>query len=155
MRVPVPTCRDLLVSIGAAAATLLVADALDSQDPVMRSSVFDWEAIAPEPTPNGARRGFFRSRTATLNQLSIHASTVQPGTASHAPHRHSDEELIMVKEGTVEQVLNGARYRLGPGSVTFVAPDDEHGIRNAGDTPATYYIIRWSSDRTAPRGEAP
>lgn len=145
---PLPARRDLFIALSAATATLAAADLVRSQDPVQRSSVFDWNAVRSEPTESGARRRFFKSRTATLEQLSIHATTVNPGDASHASHHHPDEEMIVVKEGTVEQVVNGTKYRLGPGSVTFIAPDDEHGIRNAGDTPASYYIIRWTSSKT-------
>jgi len=53
------------------------------------------------------------------------------------------EELIIVKEGLVEQSINGEKHKLGPGSVVLAVPGDDHGISNAGDTKATYYIIRW------------
>lgn len=148
MRHHLLTCRELFIALIAATVTLATADLVRSQDPVQRSSVFDWNAVRSEPTETGARRRFFKSRTATLDQLSVHVTTVNPGDASHASHRHPDEELILVKEGAVEQVVNGRTYRIGAGSVTFVAPNDNHGIRNAGDTPASYYIIRWTSSKT-------
>ncbi len=148
MRRFLPTRRESFIALVAATGTLAAAELVRSQDPVQRSSVFDWNAIRSEPTETAARRRFFKSRTTTLEQLGIHVTTVNPGDASHASHRHPDEELILVKEGTVEQVVNGLTYRLGPGSVTFIAPNDEHGIRNAGDTAASYYIIRWTSTKT-------
>jgi quercetin dioxygenase-like cupin family protein len=34
---------------------------------------------------------------------------------------------------------------VGPGSVIFQAANQLHAIRNAGDTPATYHVIKWNS----------
>jgi uncharacterized cupin superfamily protein len=41
---------------------------------------------------------------------------LRPGQASHAPHRHPQEELIIVKEGQLEISINGAKQRAGTGS---------------------------------------
>ena len=49
------------------------------------------------------------------------------------------------KVETVESLVNGETRRLGPGSVVFQAANQLHGLRNVGDTPATYFVIRWNS----------
>jgi quercetin dioxygenase-like cupin family protein len=41
----------------------------------------------------------------------------------------------------VEITVNGKSYQLGPGAVGFVRSNDEHGIKNAGTTPATYFVV--------------
>ena len=46
-----------------------------------------------------------------------------------------------MREGTVEITVNGTSYRLGPGSVGFVRSNDEHGIKNTGTTPASYFVV--------------
>ncbi|HEX8149591.1 MAG TPA: cupin domain-containing protein [Pyrinomonadaceae bacterium] len=114
----------------------------------MRSALFDWNAAAAQQTEFGARRQFFKSPTATTDELSLHVTTVNPGAASHAPHRHAHEELFIVKEGTVEALVNGEWRKVGPGSVVFCASNELHGIRNAGTTPATYHVINWHSPGT-------
>ena len=50
----------------------------------------------------GVSRQFFRSPTATLDELECHVTTLNPGESSHPPHKHPDEELVIIKEGTVE-----------------------------------------------------
>jgi len=50
-------------------------------------------------------------------------------------------EMWLIREGTVELTVNGASYRLGAGSVGFVHSNDEHGIKNIGDAPATYFVV--------------
>jgi len=106
------------------------------------SSVFEWSRLEAKPTKVGARRDVFDSPTATLGNLECHVTTVNPGEAPHAAHRHPDEELIFVKEGTLEITADGSAGTAGPGSVVFFAANQLHGMRNPGPGPATYYVVR-------------
>jgi quercetin dioxygenase-like cupin family protein len=137
----------LIVTIIAVSATL-GAVALADQPPVMGSAVFDWNTIPETKTNVGSVRSFFKARTATLDELELHVTTLNPGEASHPPHRHPNEELIIIREGTVETLQNGEWKRVGPGSVIFNASNQLHGLRNIGPGPATYHVINWKSDET-------
>jgi XRE family transcriptional regulator, regulator of sulfur utilization len=139
------TRRDVIVALVAMAATFGLARAADRPTPVMGSAVFDWQTVPEKPTPVGSVRSFFKAPTATLDQLEVHVTTLNPGMASHAPHKHPNEELVIVKEGTVEVLVNGDWKRVGPGSVVFNASDQLHSLRNVGTGPATYHVINWSS----------
>lgn len=139
------TKRDLLIAALTGCSVLSVIALAQSQKPLMGSSVFDWKTIEVKPTKVGERRDFFQSPTATLDELECHVTTVNPGEEPHAPHQHPDEELIIVKEGTLEFLVNGEKRTAGPGSVVFQASNQLHGIRNVGKTPATYHVIRWKS----------
>ena len=142
------TRRDLVVALIAVTATVCVVDVLShsrAETPVMQSTLFDWNAITSRQTDVGAVRQFFRAPTATLDELECHVTTLKPGATSHPPHKHPNEELVIVKEGTVEALVNGENKRAGPGSVIFNASNQLHGIRNVGDAPATYHVINWSS----------
>ncbi len=140
-----PRRRDLVVALLAAGLTLGAVALVQPQDEAMHSTVFDWTRIEAKQIEQGSRRFFFESSTEMLPYLEMHVTTLKPHTASHAPHRHVDEEFIIVREGTVEEFIEGKTHRVGPGSVIFLASNDEHGIRNVGDTEASYYAIRWRS----------
>jgi len=139
------TRRDLVVALVAVAVTISIATLVRSETSLMGSSVFDWGTIAAKPTRTGSSRQFFRAPTATLDELECHVTTLNPGESPHPPHKHPDEELIIVKEGTVEALVNGELKRVGPGSVIFQASNQLHGLKNVGDGPATYHVIRWNS----------
>ena len=66
-------------------------------------------------TAVGSSRQFLRAPTATLDELEIHVTTLNPGQTSHAPHQHANEELLIMKEGTVEALVNGERKRVEHG----------------------------------------
>lgn len=119
------------------------------------SAVFAWDALQVKPTKIGARRDVFDGPTATLGNLECHVTTVNPGEAPHAAHRHADEEILFVKEGTIEVTVNGIVRQAGPGSVAFFGANDLHGLRNTGSTPATYYVLRIVPHDLPPPAPAP
>jgi len=119
---------------------------LFAQETPLTSRVYDWKELAVETTSSGERRQILDGSTDALERLEIHVTTLEPGGAPHGSHTHDDlEELIIIKEGLVKQTINGNSKILGPGSVVLASPGDEHGIENAGQTRASYYIIRWKS----------
>ena len=75
----------------------------------------------------------------------MHVTTLNPSLASHAPHTHPNEEVVILKEGTLEVYSNGDTVTVGPGSVLFFASNQSHGVRNVGTAPATYHVINWRS----------
>ncbi|MBC7919684.1 MAG: cupin domain-containing protein, partial [Ferruginibacter sp.] len=139
------TRRDLLIALTTAGTTVGIVALAQTRTPLMQSSIFDWTTMEATPTKVGSTRKFFQAPTPTLDELECHVTTLNPGQSSHAPHQHPDEELIIIKEGTVESLVNGETKRVGPGSVIFQASNQLHGIRNVGTTPATYHVVKWNS----------
>ncbi len=148
------TRRDCLVAAFAVVITLGCVKLTNSfpsaaqEKPIpqmMTSSVFNWEKMVAKPSKAGATRQVFQNPTPTLDELECHITTLNPGASPHEPHKHVDEELILVKEGTVESLVNGERRKAGPGSVIFQSSNQLHAIRNIGDTPATYFVVKWNS----------
>jgi quercetin dioxygenase-like cupin family protein len=126
----------------------LAAASAPPQAPVLQSAAFDWNAIPATETKVGSVRSFFKSPTATLEELELHVTTLNPGQEPHPPHRHPNEEMVIVREGTVEALVNGDWKRVGPGSVIFNASNQLHGLRNPGSVPATYHVINWKTAAT-------
>lgn len=141
------TKRDLTVASLSVCCTLTCIIAQPKGN-ILESSIFDWNNIAVKGTAIGSVRTFFRSQTATTDELECHVTTLNPGEASHPPHKHPEEEVIIIKEGTVEALVNGEKKKVGPGSVIFQASNQMHAIRNAGKTPTTYHVISWHSPGT-------
>ena len=108
------------------------------------SGVYHWNKLEPIKEDTRVRRQVLEGKTFALEYFEIHASTLEPGKAPHPPHTHADqEELMIVKEGQVKITIAGKSKILGPGSIAFAMPGDEHGIENAGKTQATYYILKY------------
>ncbi len=147
------TRRDLAVAaIAAAAASSIVAVAVAQTQPnsaVLGPAVYEWNNLAVKKTDVGALRDVVRAPTATLDELEMHITTLNAGQTSHAPHTHSNEELVIIREGTVEVLSGGEWKRLGPGSIVFNASNSPHALRNVGDGPTTYHVINWKAPAKA------
>lgn len=127
------------------AAVIVLAQSLA---PTLTSSVFDWASIPAKTTSSGSVRKVFQAPTAMLEELECHVTTLDPGQDPHPAHRHPEEELYIIKEGTVDVLIDGEHRQVGAGSVIFAAAHQLHGIRNAGPNPAVYHVIKWRAPGT-------
>lgn len=150
------TRRDVLtalvsagVALGAVAGIERISAASPSV-PALDSKLFDWESLVASRTDVGEYRQLVRARTATLEELEMHVTTLNPGLSSHPPHRHPNEELVILQTGALEALVNGKTVHLGPGSVLFNASNQWHSVKSVGDVPATYHVINWTSTATPP-----
>jgi quercetin dioxygenase-like cupin family protein len=139
------TRRDLVVAIVAAGLTYACASVAQEPGKLLDSTAWTWEAMSPKKTEVGELRPVVREPTRTLDELEMHITTLNPHTASHVPHTHPNEEMVIVKEGTLRAHVNGKETVVGPGSVLFFASMQPHAVQNVGDTPATYFVINWAS----------
>jgi len=133
--------RQLLYS-----AAILAAVPASAQQPVQGSFAITWEEIQAKPTgASGMARSVLRSPTATLDELEIHVTALPAGKTTHAPHTHANEEMIVIREGTLDAYQNGKVTRVGPGSLLFMGSNEPHNVTNVGDTTAVYHVINWAS----------
>jgi quercetin dioxygenase-like cupin family protein len=90
-------------------------------------------------------RGFmlpFVNGACGARQLRLHVSVIDPGKAAHPPHQHAGEEIVFLIEGTAE-VLIGAETQVARAMTALFFPENIlHGMRNIGDVPMKYAVIR-------------
>src|SRR5947209_7065631 len=108
--------RDWAVCLISVSGTLC---ALAAAKPIIGASVFDWNTFKAQKTAVGEVRSVVKGPTATLDELEMHVTTLNPGKEPHPPHKHPNEELVLLDKGTVEALVNGEWKKVGPGSVIF------------------------------------
>jgi quercetin dioxygenase-like cupin family protein len=139
------TRRDLTAAVIAAGITLTCVSFADEASGLLDSTAWQWSDLKPRKTEVGELRAVVRQPTRTLDELEMHITTLNPHTASHPPHTHPNEEMVIVKEGTLQAHVNGREIIVPAGGVLFYASMQPHAVQNIGDTPATYYVINWAS----------
>ncbi len=137
------TRRDLWRLLPALAATA----ALGAEEAPLSSKVYQFGDLQVHAEGQNRFRPVLEGKMHAGCALEVHESDLAPGQMPHAAHHHVHEEMFLVREGTIEVTINGKSTKLGPGSVAFIASGDEHGIRNAGDTHAQYFVIGLGSDK--------
>ncbi len=136
-----PTRREVLVLLSGLVSSPVDLMALPNQEKSLPSATYPFSEL-PMRTVDGATiRPVLKGKLATAESLEVHETTLPPGAMPHAPHHHVHSEMWLIREGTVQLTINGTSHVIGPGSVGFVHSNDEHGIKNVGTTPATYFVV--------------
>jgi mannose-6-phosphate isomerase-like protein (cupin superfamily) len=129
------------VAAGSFLMQLLSAGATADDGATLPSTVLTFEELQVHKSNNAEIRPVLKGKLATGESLEVHETVLPPGGAPHAAHHHKHSEMWLIREGTVEIKINGKAHRLGAGSVAFVHSDEEHGVTNPGETPASYFVV--------------
>jgi (S)-ureidoglycine aminohydrolase len=139
--------KQVIVILLLSGTSSLMAQKTDSLPPY----VYRWNNLEAKREDTRIRTQVLEGSTTSLSYFEVHTSTLEPGKAPHPPHTHAgQEELMIIKEGKVKITINGLRKVLGAGSIAFAMPGDEHGIENAGNTSATYYVLKYKGKISNP-----
>ncbi len=113
---------------------------------VLPSKVYHTEKIPYSGDDKKKGRRFMLGTTHTGFNLEVHETILGPGEISHPPHRHVNEEIITIVEGTIDVNIEGDVQRAGAGSVTFFASNQLHNFSNAGAGHCRYYVVELRAD---------
>ncbi|MEO8563091.1 MAG: cupin domain-containing protein [bacterium] len=109
----------------------------------LRDGVRSIDQIAAEHYPGCKVFVHYNGPTDQLSAVSMGMAVLEPGGAPHEPHRHPEEEFMLVATGTGEIVVGGVTTEVFPGAVMYCAGDTLHGILNTGSAPMTFYWSKW------------
>ena len=112
-----------------------------AQEDSLPSAAFPFENMPVQDSDHAQIRKIVKGRLATGEHIEAHETTLPPNGYPHPPHHHLHSEMWLIREGMVELTINGTTHRLGAGGVGFVHSNEEHGIKNVGTGPATYYVV--------------
>jgi mannose-6-phosphate isomerase-like protein (cupin superfamily) len=111
--------------------------------PKLPDGVLDLAALPPDYA-NGCRVFVhYNGPTDQLSGVCTGMAVLDPGASPHAPHRHPEEEFMIVAEGTGEIECDGKVTAVGPGAIMYCAGNTLHGITNTGKVPLTFYWSKW------------
>src|SRR5215813_8532120 len=119
------------------------AVAVESSAPKLSDGVLQIADVAPEVV--GGCRVFvhYNGPTDQLSGMCTGLAVLDPGASPHEPHRHPEEEFLIVADGTGEIECDGKTTRVSAGSIMYCAGNVLHGIVNTGKVPMTFYWSKW------------
>jgi mannose-6-phosphate isomerase-like protein (cupin superfamily) len=85
----------------------------------------------------------YNGPTDQLSAMCTGMLVMEPGASPHPPHRHPEEEILIIADGTGEIECDGTTTPVGPGSIMYCAGNVLHGIENTGKVPLTFYWSKW------------
>jgi mannose-6-phosphate isomerase-like protein (cupin superfamily) len=109
----------------------------------LRDGVLDPSQVTPI-VENGCRVFVhYNGPTDQLSGMCTGMAVLDPGASPHPPHRHPEEEFLIVADGTGEIECDGKVSAVGPGAIMYCAGNVLHGITNTGHVPLTFYWSKW------------
>lgn len=105
----------------------------------------DWGSFLP----------YFTQDTHVLSPVLVGVAKIDAGQQIHPPHRHADEEYLMVTKGRGFWSLNGVETEANEGDILFARAWDYHGIRAAEDSPLEFVVFKYSGKDKAPTDPNP
>ena len=135
--------RDLTLFFAAASAAIAQAPR------PLSSATYRFEDLPVRTNGENKSRAVLRGKTHTGFAIQLHQTELAPGQMPHGAHSHKHEEMIFIREGTMEVTIAGKTQRLGPGSVAYVASGEEHGWKNVGTAQAQYFVLALNRDEQA------
>jgi quercetin dioxygenase-like cupin family protein len=149
MKTPVP---GVLAAIALGAAGIAFARLFPPQgDPhlptekPLASALVRGEDAIPTRGEWGEWRRYFRGETYGTKDMVVLVVTLKPGQEPHPPHRHAEEEFMILAEGTGTWHLDGKEFPARKGDVVYAAPWTTHGLKNTDDKTLTYYMVKWNN----------
>jgi quercetin dioxygenase-like cupin family protein len=118
------------------------------------AQVFRFSGLPAHTNADGnVMRPVLKGEIPTGEYIEVHETTLAPGKMPHPPHRHKHTELMLLRTGRLELILDGKTDHLDPGDIAWCASDQLHGLKNTGPEPANYFVIAIGPDlRPASRG---
>lgn len=139
------TRRDLASLLPLVAALPAVAADMAPSD----SRVFHYSALPVKTSSNGnATRPVLKGQLPTGESVEVHETTLAPGQMPHPPHRHRHTEMMLIRTGSLEFILEHGTDTLGPGDIAWCASNQLHGLKNSGSEPANYFVVAIGSENS-------
>ncbi len=112
--------------------------------------------IKAENAPWGDFYAYFTDDTHALKPVLVGVAKIKAGEQIHPPHRHADEEYLMVLEGRGTWSLNGVESPAKKGDILYARAWDYHGVKAADDSPLEFVVFKYSArDGDLPHNPAP
>jgi mannose-6-phosphate isomerase-like protein (cupin superfamily) len=130
----------ILISFASAQRVDSVSNPGKEKQYTIDNCVNEFSIAKIESTKAGYQYWFVDKNLADGKTLKM--SVVKPHSATHPPHKHSEDEFFFILEGKAEIFLDGKQKEVGPNTSLYCPSNIEHGIRNIGNTELKYLVIK-------------
>ena len=95
--------------------------------------------------PFGVQHIYYQGPTDMMAVFEGGSLSLSAGMEPHPPHKHPEEEFLLVTEGHGEISVEGEIKEAKPGAMMYTAAEKLHGIRNTGSEPLLFYYFKWKA----------
>ncbi len=116
-----------------------------SAAPKLPDGLIDESQAKMTKEPFGDLRIYYDGPTEQLKSMTAGSLRLNPGAEPHPPHKHPEEEFMLITEGTGEMKVSGKLTKVGPGMMMYCGANKIHGITNTGKSSLLFYFWKWKA----------
>jgi len=114
------------------------------------STILTQTNITEDKAPWGSFFPYYTDDTHVLKPVLVGVAKIDAGQEIHPPHRHADEEYLMITKGRGTWYLNGKESPAKEGDILFARAWDYHGVKAAKDSPLEFVVFKYSGRHIDP-----
>jgi len=112
------------------------------------SFIKNWDLLKVNRSAKGETRSLFDRPTSMFGRFEVHATALNPGYASHDPHTHRVEELILMLKGSVLETIGEDKIDAHAGDCIYLQSQILHRPINNANEQCYYLAIQWHNLKT-------
>jgi|GEM_PF-655971 len=140
--------NDMLVALGVEASAAIKRP--NPSTPRFGTRVLSRKDAARDDADWGTFYKYFEGASWGAENVLSGVAEIKPGRQIHPPHAHTEEEYLMITEGSGVWTINGETFKAKAGDMLYAAPWDVHGLKNTGDKTLTFVFWKWTSSGITP-----
>ena len=103
----------------------------------------DWNEVAFKPHDKGGIRRMFDRATAMTKRFEMHVTTLNQGLWSHPPHTHRAAEILLMKDDSAQESIDGKLVAATRGDLIFLESNVPHALQNTSKGSCTYFAFQF------------
>jgi len=111
---------------------------------VMQTQVISAADVTIDDQAWGQFLPYFVGDTDFTSNALTGVAIIKPGEEIHPPHKHIEEEFLMVLEGNGTWTIGDDDFPAKAGDILYAAPWDLHGIKNTGSVPLKFVVFKYN-----------
>jgi len=111
---------------------------------VLKTQVVSKSDVKPDVQPWGQFLPYYVGDTEFTSGALTGVAEIKPGQEIHPPHKHIEEEYLMVLEGNGTWTIEGKDFPAKAGDILYAAPWVSHGIKNTGSTTLKFVVFKYN-----------
>ncbi len=106
--------------------------------------------VTTEVTANTAHeawgnfKAYYAGKTNFTKDTLAGVAVIKPGQEIHPPHKHEEEEFLMVLEGNGTWTIGNKDFPANAGDMIYAESWDLHGLKNTGATPLKFVVFKYN-----------
>jgi (S)-ureidoglycine aminohydrolase len=113
------------------------------QEQTISAGVYQWPSMS-ESKDKSVTTVMLSGNAYDLSHLEVIAQQLAPGKKSRVKV-DTEEQLLLIKAGTLTITLNDSIFSLGKGSIAMMMPGEKYSLQNNGPAGCQFHVMKYKS----------